>query len=96
MTNILIEAHGIERTFGTAANPVRVLRGLDVCVESGTLVALYGPSGSGKTTLLNLIGLRWISRTQGPSCSMVRNIVKMSDGKRAKLRQDADRVHLSE
>jgi multiple sugar transport system ATP-binding protein len=56
MTEYLIEAHGIERTFGTSANPVLVLRGLDLCVEAGTLVALYGPSGSGKTTLLSIMG----------------------------------------
>jgi ABC-type lipoprotein export system ATPase subunit len=86
MTEYLIEAHGIERTFGTASNPVRVLRGLDLCVESGTLVALYGPSGSGKTTLLNLIGA--LDRPNAGSIMLKgQDIVKMGDGKRAKLRR---------
>ena len=86
MTEYLIEAHGIERTFGTAANPVRVLRGLDLCVESGTLVALYGPSGSGKTTLLNLIGA--LDRPNAGTIMLKgQEIVKMNDGKRAKLRR---------
>ncbi len=86
MTEYLIEAHGIERTFGTANDPVRVLRDLDVCVESGTLVALYGPSGSGKTTLLNLIGA--LDRPNAGSILLNgQDIVKMNDGKRAKLRR---------
>lgn len=86
MTEYLIEAHGIERTFGTAANPVRVLRGLDLCVEAGTLVALYGPSGSGKTTLLNLIGA--LDKPNAGSILLKgQDIVKMGDGKRANLRR---------
>ncbi len=86
MTDYLIEAHGIERTFGSSANPVRVLRGLDLCVEAGTLVALYGPSGSGKTTLLNLIGA--LDRPNAGSITLKgQDIVPMNDGKRAKLRR---------
>ena len=43
---------GVERHFGS----LQVLRGVDLDVHVGELVALFGPSGSGKTTLLNLIG----------------------------------------
>ncbi len=44
------------RRFG----PVEVLRGIDLEVRKGELIALLGPSGSGKTTLLKIIaGLDW-------------------------------------
>jgi sulfate transport system ATP-binding protein len=51
-----IELTGIEKRFGT----VPVLKGIDLSIETGELVALLGPSGSGKTTLLRILaGLEW-------------------------------------
>lgn len=51
-----IEIKGIEKRFGT----VPVLKGIDLSVATGELVALLGPSGSGKTTLLRILaGLEW-------------------------------------
>lgn len=46
----------LHRTFGSGANEVHALVGVDIDVFSGRLTVVTGPSGSGKTTLLNLLG----------------------------------------
>jgi heme exporter protein A len=47
----LLTASGIERAFGNA----RVLRGVDLVVEPGSLQLILGPNGAGKTTLLRIL-----------------------------------------
>ena len=51
MNDLLIEATGVEKWFGT----VKVLDRVDFAVRKGEVVVLIGPSGSGKTTLLRCI-----------------------------------------
>ncbi|WP_294537504.1 sulfate ABC transporter ATP-binding protein [uncultured Rhodoblastus sp.] len=46
-----IEVRNISKSYG----PTKVLRNIDLTIESGELVSLLGPSGSGKTTLLRII-----------------------------------------
>jgi len=53
-----ITLSGVHRTYGSGDSAVHALRGVDIELDRGDLVALTGPSGSGKTTLLNgILGL---------------------------------------
>lgn len=52
-----LELRGVVRTYRTDAGELPVLRGVDLCLEAGEIVALVAPSGSGKSTLLHMAGL---------------------------------------
>jgi putative ABC transport system ATP-binding protein len=54
---MMLDVQNLEKTYGTAARPIPVLRGVSFAVEAGTVCAILGPSGSGKSTLMNIIGL---------------------------------------
>ncbi|WP_310500585.1 ABC transporter ATP-binding protein [Paenibacillus qinlingensis] len=52
----MVQAIGVTRVFGKGTGVVHALRGANLSIPRGRLVALRGRSGSGKTTLLNIIG----------------------------------------
>lgn len=48
----MIQTEGITKSFGA----LQVLKGIDLTINEGEIVAIVGPSGAGKTTLLQIIG----------------------------------------
>lgn len=56
MSEWLIEAHGIAKSYKMGQEVIRALVSVDIQVKRGEYVAFMGPSGSGKSTLMNIVG----------------------------------------
>jgi ABC-type lipoprotein export system ATPase subunit len=83
----VVEARGITRVFQAKSGPVQALRGIDLRIVPGEMVALRGRSGSGKTTLLNiLVGLD--DPTEGSLSVLGHSLRGMSEAARAHLRRE--------
>lgn len=82
----IVRAVGVERVFGRGQAAVRALKGANLSVMAGRLVALRGRSGSGKTTLINMLGA--LDRpTEGAVYFMGREISSLSETERGEIRR---------
>jgi ABC-type lipoprotein export system ATPase subunit len=82
----IIRVEQVARVYRVDSREVPALRGVDLTVGAGQVVALRGRSGSGKTTLLNCIG--GLDRpTTGEIWFEGRNVTRLSDREWVKLRR---------
>jgi putative ABC transport system ATP-binding protein len=86
VTQDIIYGNGIKRVFGRGSGAVTVLKGVDIRLPQGKLVAFKGRSGSGKTTLINLLSA--LDRpTEGTITFDGRNLTEMSNKQRDAVRR---------
>ena len=57
MNKPIAQLRGVTRSFEQGGQRIEVLRGVDLTIQPGEIVALLGPSGSGKSTMLQAVGL---------------------------------------
>lgn len=82
---IVLSASDIHRSYGSAEASIHVLKGTDITIRVGEVVAVMGPSGSGKSTLLYALGL--LERPdRGKVLICGKNGWALSSRKRAELR----------
>jgi lipoprotein-releasing system ATP-binding protein len=82
-----LELRGVRRVFQSGAGPLPVLRGADLVLETGEIVALVAPSGAGKSTLLHLAGL--LEKPDGGSVVVQgREAGALADTERTAIRRD--------
>ena len=88
MSEPVLEVRGLKRSFEQANVRIDVLRGVDLTVGKGEIVALLGPSGSGKSTLLQAVGLLE-GGFQGSIRIVGEEVAELDDGDRTRVRRDS-------
>ena len=87
MSSPVLELSGVTRSFEQGGVRIDVLRGVDLTIMPGEIVALLGPSGSGKSTLLQAVGL--LEGGFGGQIAIAGQSAESSDARaRTELRRD--------
>ncbi len=82
----LLQARDIRKSYRMGAVTIEALRGVDIAIGAGELVAVAGPSGSGKTSLLNLLGC--LDEPDGGQVLFLgRDLAALPGGEKTRLRR---------
>ncbi|MEY4749418.1 MAG: hypothetical protein RIQ60_1632 [Pseudomonadota bacterium] len=86
-TSAALQLLGLHKTYRLGSHVVPALRGVDLSLDPGEMLALTGPSGSGKSTLLNLAGLI-DTPDQGRVLLRGRDVSAVNEAEATRLRRD--------
>lgn len=82
----LVQVKDLVKTYTTPSGPVEVLKGIDLEIQGGEMVAIMGPSGCGKSTFMYILGL-----LQGADSGLYRlmdkNLLGLSESEQSKMRR---------
>jgi putative ABC transport system ATP-binding protein len=86
MSEPLLEAHDVRKTYRIGKTEVHALRGASLTVMKGEFVAIMGPSGCGKSTLLQALG-GLLAPTSGSIRVAGRELLSLTDAERTGIRR---------
>ncbi|VAW33225.1 ABC-type antimicrobial peptide transport system, ATPase component [hydrothermal vent metagenome] len=81
----VIEMTNITKSYQMGTQVVHALRGVDISIKEGEMVAIMGPSGSGKSTLMNMIGCLDVPSNGVYTLDGI-DVSTLSDDEQAKIR----------